>query len=127
MVRAVIGREHYQTRLFAPGGHELLADEPEELGGTNHGPAPGELLMLSLASCTAITVRMYADRKAWPLDAIEVEIDLEKVNAVNRFKREVRLTGALSDEQRQRLLQIANACPVHKVLTGPIEVETQLV
>jgi putative redox protein len=127
MVRAVVGREHYQTQLFAPGGHELIADEPEELGGTNLGPAPGELLMLSLASCTAITVRMYADRKTWPLESVAVEVDLEKVDTTNRFKREVKLTGALSDEQRQRLLQIANACPVHKVLTGPIEIETNLI
>lgn len=126
MVRAVIGNAHYQTRLYA-AGHELLADEPEELGGTNAGPAPGELLMLSLASCTAITLRMYADRKAWPIDQIEVEIDLEKSGETNIFKREIHLSGELTDEQRSRLLQIANACPVHKVLTHPIEVTTQLV
>jgi putative redox protein len=104
----------------------VIADEPEELGGTDLGPAPGEFLMISLASCTAITLRMYADRKKWPLEKIRVEVDFEKVDYKTIFKRELQLIGDLTDEQRARLLQIANACPVHKTLTNPIEIQTSL-
>jgi putative redox protein len=104
----------------------VIADEPEELGGTNQGPAPGEFLLISLASCTAITLRMYADRKNWPIEVIIVEVNFEKVDSKTIFKRELQLIGDLTDEQRARLLQIANACPVHKTLTNPIEIQTSL-
>ncbi|MFM7853886.1 MAG: OsmC family protein [Flammeovirgaceae bacterium] len=126
MVIAEIGKDSYKTELTV-AGHRLVADEPEELGGTNHGPAPGEFLLLSLASCTAITLRMYANRKNWAVEQIRVEVDIEKVDNKTIFKRELQLVGNLTDEQRMRLLQIANACPVHKTLTNPIEVETKLV
>jgi putative redox protein len=125
MVIAEIGKDTYKTELTV-AGHVLVADEPEELGGTNQGPAPGEFLLLSLASCTAITLRMYANRKNWPVEQIRVEVDFEKIDNKTIFKREIRLVGNLTDEQRTRLLQIANACPVHKTLTNPIEVETKL-
>jgi putative redox protein len=125
MVIATIGKNHFRTELIA-GGKTVVADEPEELGGTNEGPAPGEFLLISLASCTAITIRMYADRKKWPVEKITVEVDFEKVDNKTLFKREVRLEGGLTEEQHARLLQIANACPVHKTLTNPIEIETVL-
>jgi putative redox protein len=125
MVIAKIGKDHYRTEVTA-SGKTIIADEPEDRGGTNEGPAPGEFLMTALASCTAITVRMYADRKQWAVNGIRVEIASEKVDGKTVFKRDVYLEGDLSEEQRQRLLQIANACPVHKTLTGPIEIETQL-
>jgi putative redox protein len=82
--------------------------------------------MISLASCTAITVRMYADRKQWLLEKIRVEVSSEKIDETTRFIRHIYLEGTLTDDQRVRLLQIANACPVHKVLTNPIEINTEL-
>lgn len=125
MVIATLGRNKYKTDLVATG-HHLVADEPEDVGGTNEGPAPGQYLQLSLASCTAITVRMYADRKQWPLEKIRVEVDTEKIEGKTVFKRQVFLEGNLAEDQRERLLQIANACPIHKTLTNPIEVQTVL-
>lgn len=126
MVTAIIGKGHYRTELLT-SGHTIIADEPEEVGGSNLGPAPGEFLMISLASCTAITLRMYADRKKWSVDKIRVEVASEKVDTKTLFKREISFEGALDDDQRKRLLQIANSCPVHKTLTNPIEVQTVLV
>ncbi len=125
MVTATIGRDHYKTELMT-SGHQTIVDEPEELGGTNLGPAPGEFLMISLASCTAITLRMYADRKKWNVEKIRVEVAFEKAQYKTIFKREISFEGDLDDDQRARLLQIANSCPVHKTLTNPIEIETVL-
>lgn len=126
MVVANIGKETYKTELTI-SDHNIVADEPEELGGTDQGPAPGEFLLISLASCTAITLRMYANRKNWPVENIRVEVNFEKVDNKTIFKRELQVVGDLTEEQRTRLLQIANACPVHKTLTNPIEVQTKLV
>ncbi len=126
MVTAIIGKEHYKTELIA-SGKSLFADEPEEVGGTDQGPAPGEFLMMSLASCTAITVRMYADRKKMPLDKVRVEVTFEKQQFKSVFTRDVYLEGELSEEDRQKLLEIAEKCPVHKTLSNPIEIETKLV
>ena len=122
---ATIGADHFRTEITV-GGKIVIADEPEELDGTNQGPAPGEFLLISLASCTAITLRMYADRKNWPIEKIIVEVNFEKVDNKTIFKRELQLVGDLTDEQKARLLQIANACPVHKTLTNPIEIQTSL-
>ena len=125
MVTAIIGQDHYRTELIA-SGKTIIADEPEELGGTNAGPAPGEFLMISLASCTAITLRMYADRKKWDVSKIKVEVASEKIDNTTFLKREITLEGSLQEDLRQRLLQIANSCPVHKVLSNPIEISTRL-
>lgn len=125
MVTATIGKDRYRTEITT-GGKTVIADEPEELGGTDLGPAPGEFLMISLASCTAITLRMYADRKKWPMEKVVVEVNFEKVDSKTIFSREISLEGQLDEEQRNRLLQIANACPVHKTLINPIEVQTVL-
>lgn len=125
MVRAIIGKEHYRTELIA-SGKTVIADEPVDVGGTDLGPAPGEYLLISLAACTAITLRMYADRKQWAVDEINVEVASEKKENVTHFQREILLTGDLTSDQRERLLQIANACPVHKTLMNPIQIETRL-
>jgi putative redox protein len=125
MVTAIIGKDKYKTELIATG-HELIADEAIEVGGKDLGPSPGQFLQLALASCTAITVRMYADKKSFPLDKIRVEVNSEKFTDKTVFKRDIYLEGLLDEKQRERLLQIANACPVHKTLTNPIEVETVL-
>lgn len=126
MVTAIIGKDQYKTELIT-SGHYLIADEPHELNGTNLGPAPGEFLMVSLASCTAITLRMYANRKNWSVDEIKVEVNFEKIDNKTIFNAEISLKGALDAEQRDRLLQIAKVCPVHKTLTNPIEINTKLV
>ena len=125
MVTAIIGREAYRTELLT-NEHHLIADEAEEVGGKNMGPTPGEFLMVSLASCTAITLRMYADRKRWSVEKIRVEVTSDKIDKTTVLTRHVYLEGTLDDDQRARLLQIANACPVHKVLTNPIEIKTEL-
>ncbi len=125
MVTATIGRDAYKTELVT-SGHLLIADEANEIGGKNLGPAPGEFLMLSLASCTAITLRMYADRKQWPVEKIRVEVTSDKIENSTVFTRHIYFEGTIDNVQRDRLLQIANACPVHKTLTNPIEIKTIL-
>ena len=125
MVTAIIARDAYKTELVT-GGHQLLADEPLEVGGKNLGPGPGEYLLISLASCTAITLRMYADRKQWPVEKIRVELSSEKIEGTTVFTRHIYFEGTLDPAQRDRLLQIANACPVHKTLTSPIEIKTEV-
>ncbi len=125
MITATIGKEHYRTEI-STDGHTVIADEPQELQGSDLGPAPTEYLGVALASCTAITLRMYADRKAWPVDKIKVNITIGKEDDKTIIDREVVLEGALDEDQRRRLLQIANSCPVHKILINPIEINTKL-
>lgn len=128
---ARIGRDRFHTDIVA-GGHALVADEPLHLEGTDHGPTPYDLLLAGLGGCTAITIRMYADRKGWPLDAVQVRLHHEKVNPgeagceaigpgkVDLFRIEVGLEGDLSPEQQARLMEIADKCPVHRTLkSGP--------
>ncbi len=124
-IRATIGQSHYTTTLEA-GNHSLLADEPASMGGADKGPSAGTLLKMSLAACTAITLRMYADRKGWPLEKIVVEVDFRRDVDRTTFLRRVEVQGDLDEQQQKRILQIAKACPVHKILTGPIEIETWL-
>ena len=98
--------------------HRLTADEPEDHGGTDKGPRPTELLAASLASCTAITLLMYAERKEWDLSDVEVIVDMEYEKAVpSSFEVTLRLPRALSEEQRERLKTMAGRCPVHKALS----------
>jgi putative redox protein len=111
---------------IAIGPHRLSADEPADAGGDDAGPAPHDFLLAALGACTSMTVKMYADRKGWKLRAVEVRLAQEKVDGVHVMRRSVRLDGDLSEEERARLLEIANKCPVHKTLTGEIRIETQL-
>ena len=116
----------YATQLVV-GHHHTVADEPVDLGGGDTGPAPDEILLSALGACTAITLRMYAERKQWPLEGVEVKLGYaERVKDKTVITRQVELRGKLDAGQRERLLQIANACPVHKILTGSVEIPTTL-
>jgi putative redox protein len=109
------------------GAHTLTADEPREAGGDDAGPAPHEWLLAGLGACTSMTLQLYAARKGWPLESVEVEVSGAHVDGALVLTRHVRVAGALSAEQHERLLEIANKCPVHKSLTGPIRIETDIV
>lgn len=109
----------YKTELKI-NQHLLIADELPEVGGKDEGPAPGDYLCMSLASCKAITLRMYAQRKEWKVDVIKVKVDLVKGSEMesgnNTFFSEVDIKGDLNDEQKARMLQIAKACPIDRLL-----------
>lgn len=122
---AHIGREHYQTTIRSEN-HTLIADEPASSMGTDLGMNPYSLLLTSLGSCTAITLRMYADRKMWIVDSINVKLDLYKINADTIIERKLSFTGNLTEEQTNRLIVIANSCPIHQILTGNIDIKTSL-
>lgn len=124
-VTARISERDYLTALVA-GGHPLQADEPAELGGSDQGPTPDELLAAALGACTAITLKMYARRKGWPLEGVDVDLEVIEQDGTRSIRRRVKPRGPLSPEQRERLGQIANACPVHKMLVGLTVVETTL-
>jgi putative redox protein len=108
--------------------HRLLADEPHENGGDDSAPSPQELLAASLASCTAITIEMYARRKGWDVGEVEVDVDYEPAQrgSPTRFTMEVRLPKELPEDQQQRLLQIAAKCPVHRTLEGEVMFEERV-
>lgn len=118
------------------GGHELLADEPVEIGGAATGPGPYDLLLAALGACTAITVRMYAERKSWPLRHITVRLRHRRVHAkdcadcetkigwMDRIERELQFDGELTDEQRTALLDIAERCPVYRTLHSAVTIST---
>lgn len=122
-VKGRIGKDHYQAELKTET-NTITADEPFDVGGKDTGFSPSELLASSLAACTCITVRMYADRKGWNLDEVIAEVVLEKLEGKSKFTRKVEFKGSLDDDQRTRLAAIANKCPIHQALTNPIEIET---
>jgi putative redox protein len=125
-IKASIGREHYATKIHSTTGNSLTADEPYETGGMNLGMNPGELFAASLASCTCITLRMYADRKEWPLESVDmvVDTDTDKETGVTTINKTITLNGPLDEEQKKRLLQIAEKCPINKMLNNPITLNT---
>jgi putative redox protein len=120
------------------GPHVLAADEPVASGGTDTGPSPYDYLLAGLGACTAMTLRMYARQKNWPLRKVRVWLKHDKIHAtdcadcetkdgkIDEIVRQIELDGPLDDEQRQRLLQIADRCPVHRTLTSEIKIRTRL-
>ena len=114
------GQGRYQQEIRA-GKHQYLADEPVDMGGADAGPAPFDFIMSGLGACTSMTLRMYAERKELPLRQVTVELSHHKVeiDGVNRdcIQRSITLDGDLTAEKRQRLLEIANKCPVHRALS----------
>ena len=113
-------RRGYIHEVEIEGGHKIVVDEPVFVdGGTDAGPSPTRLVAAGLAGCTAVTMEMYAERKGWDLDGVEVEVDATyDGHTPTAYEVTVRLPPALDDEQRARLLVVASKCPVHRVLTG---------
>ena len=121
------------------GAHALTADEPIESGGTDIGPTPYDLLLAALGACTSMTVGMYARRKVWPLESVTVRLRHSRIYAadcatceteegmLDRIERDLQFVGALTDEQRAKLLEISNKCPVHRTLSSEIDIQTRLI
>ncbi|MBY0496109.1 MAG: OsmC family protein [Cyanobacteria bacterium] len=105
-------------------GHTLRSDEEVEMGGEGTGPTPHELLLAALGSCTAMTLKVYAERKGWPLRDVNVTLDGAPVDGGYVINRQIRIFGELDADQRQRLIEIADKCPVHKTLSGTITIKT---
>lgn len=132
------GKDRFYTEIVTDG-HALTADEPEEFGGTDHGPNPYDLLSASLGACTTITLRMYADRKNWPLESVTVKLKHKKIHArdcadcetrvglIDEITKEITFAGPLDDNQKERLLQIADKCPVHRTLVTETVIRTKLI
>lgn len=125
------------TQSIQAGGHTLTADEPAEAGGADKGPTPYGLLLSALGACKSMTLRMYADRKEWPLERVSVKLRHRKIHAqdcgdcetkegkIDVIECEIALEGGLSEEQRARLMEIADRCPVHRTLMGEIKIVTR--
>jgi putative redox protein len=125
-VQSQFGQGPLQQKL-AVGNLHFLADAEVNLGGSGTGPSPHEYLAAALASCTSMTLKMYAEHKAWKLENAIVTVDIERSSDIEIFIREIQLTGDLDAEQKVRLLEIATKCPIHKALVGEIQIKTQLV
>lgn len=130
------GRSRY-VQTITIGPHVLQADEPSDSGGADTGPGPYELLLAALGACASVTVRIYAERKQWPLQGVHVVLSYAKVHAedcaacdtevrmIDRIEMEISFLGDLSEDQRRRLMEIADRCPVHRTLTSQIEIHSR--
>ncbi len=139
MTKATVRLDEGYKAVIQIRDHTLFADEPISDGGTNAGPTSKEYLLAALGACAAITMKMYAQRKQWPLEGVEIDLGTERFKVpdypaytgegefVHEFRQRIHLKGALSDEQKQRLIEIAGKCPVHRALTEPNYMIEQLV
>ena len=121
------------------GPHRFAGDEPVAFGGTDTGPSPYDLLLASLGTCTSMTISFYARRRGWPLESVTVSLHHSKIHAIDcaecetkegkidRIQREIHLTGPLTDEQRSKLMEIADRCPIHQTLTSEINIRSRAV
>lgn len=128
-----VGARGYRAEVVA-GDHSLIADEPVALGGTNEGPTPYDYLAAALGTCTAMTIRMYADRREWPLDEVTVRLTHSRTHqkdcaqcdegqvGIDQFARSIELSGDLTDEQRAGLLRVADRCPVAQTLKRGVSI-----
>ena len=135
----VRGKASGFAQEIAAGPHRLAADEPLAAGGTDTGPSPYDLLCASLGACTSMTLGLYARRKQWPLESVTVRLRHSKIYAsdcadcetkegmLDRIERDIELAGGLTEEQRAKLLEIANKCPVHRTLTSEISIRSRLI
>ena len=121
-VRWATGKFGQQIQV---AGHQFLADEERDKGGDDTGPAPHELVLAGLGACTAMTLKVYAERKGWVLRDVRVTVKGEQSDSGFVITRDVTIDGDVDAEQRQRLLEIADKCPVHKTLTGQITINTR--
>ena len=125
-VESQFGEGPLQQKL-STGDLHFLSDAEVSKGGDGTGPSPHEYLGAALAACTSMTLKMYASRKAMSLENAIVIVDIERVDDVEKFTRDIQLIGNLSAEEKERLIEIANKCPIHKALEGQIQIKTQLV
>lgn len=139
MIEVIVASIGYLKQQITAGEHTLIADEPQEAGGSGTGPDPYSLLLAALGSCTAMTLQIYARRKAWPLESVAVRLRHSRIHAqdcadcsttqgrIDQIERHISLVGPLDEEQKARLLDIAQRCPVHKTLTSEISIRDFLV
>ncbi len=114
------------TTIIQSDDHQIITDEPAEEGGQNQGFDPFELVLAALATCTSATMKMYADRKGWKVEKIDIQLRLEEIDKVQHIQRDIMIEGDLDESQRKRMLIIAQKCPVHKLLSNPNVIQTQL-
>ena len=125
-VESQFGEGPLQQKLSA-GDLHFLSDAELSKGGSGTGPSPHEYLGAALAACTSMTLKMYASRKEMNLENAIVTVDIERVDDIEKFMRDIQLIGNLNAEEKERLMEIANKCPIHKALAGQIQIKTQLV
>lgn len=135
MDEVIVSSIGYLKQQITAGTHTLIADEPREAGGSDAGPDPYSFLLAALGACTAMTLQIYARRKEWPLEKVEVSLRHSRIHAedcgdcaatqgkIDQIERYISLSGPLSGDQKARLLEIAQRCPVHKTLTSEISIK----
>lgn len=138
MSEIIVSSSGFLKQEITAGTHHLIADEPREAGGTDAGPDPYSYLLAALGACTSMTLQLYARRKQWPLEKVTVRLHNDRIHAadctncsttegmINRIERVISLTGPLTDEQKTRLLEIADKCPLHKTITSEISIISSL-
>jgi len=132
-------KDGLKVQIFA-GRHGMIADEPLDLGGDDAGPTPYDFLLSALAACTIMTLHLYAERKGWPLEKVEVELSTKKIYArdcedcesdpdakIDVIERSLKIIGDLDQEQRERLIVMADRCPVHRTLTSETKIRTTVI